>query len=350
MWKKLVRTALVGAALSMLTAFTALANDIYKDVKIRVNEDKAEAGVIYPVEFEVRGCEIENISMSTDQSEWKAGKKVTITLDILPSDGYSFSSSSTKVSVTNGEMVSSNIKAHKIVAKINYIPSVQLTEPINIYWGDDDKSMIAYWDEVEYATGYEVRVLIDGKKKDTIKVTKNQVDLRKYATDGDEVTFEVRACGKNDKDAKYLKASNWVDCDEVIVADDDNTSKGNFKGNYDNYTFKDQENNNVSGWQYINGIWFYFDPDNGNKAVCENWKFINNKWYYFNTYCQMQTGWLHLGDNWYYLNHDGDMATGWVCLGPSGPWYYMDTESGAMWHDATTPDGYYVGSDGAWFG
>ena len=63
----------------------------------------------------------------------------------------------------------------------------------------------------------------------------------------------------------------------------------------------------------------------------------------------MQTGWIKLNGEWYYLDSSGAMATGWICTGPSGPWYYLDMGSGAMWHDATTPDGYYVGQDGSWW-
>ena len=39
------------------------------------------------------------------------------------------------------------------------------------------------------------------------------------------------------------------------------------------------------------------------------------------------------------------MVTGWVKW--NSKWYYCG-ESGAMLTDTTTPDGYDVGSDGAW--
>lgn len=40
------------------------------------------------------------------------------------------------------------------------------------------------------------------------------------------------------------------------------------------------------------------------------------------------------------------MVTGWVQL--DGKWYYLDTETGAMYENSVTPDGYMVGADGAW--
>lgn len=350
MLKKFLRPVLLGAVMAMTMSFSAFASDVYGDVTIRINEDKAEPGIVYPVDFDVSGnCDLSDISMSQDQSEWKAGKKVTITFEVTPEEGKSFSSSKTKVKVSNGELVSSSIKSQKLTAKVNYTPSVQLADPTNIYWGDGDEEYWAFWDEVEYATAYEVRVYVDGNRKEDVKVTKPKVDLRKYATDGNDVTFEVRACAKSDKDAKYLKASNWIDCDESVVADSSNTSVGNFNGNYDNYTFRDSNGQNVSGWQLINGLWFYFDPANNNKAVKDSWKMIDNKWYYFNSYCQMQIGWLSFGGQWYYLNPNGDMAAGWITVGPSGPWYYLDPVSGVMLTNTTTPDGYYVNEKGEWY-
>lgn len=48
---------------------------------------------------------------------------------------------------------------------------------------------------------------------------------------------------------------------------------------------------------------------------------------------------------WKYQNDDGSFATGWIEDG--GKSYYLDT-NGIMLSNTTTPDGYYVGTDGAW--
>ena len=123
-----------------------------------------------------------------------------------------------------------------------------------------------------------------------------------------------------------------------------------------------------------------------------------NGWYRFNHQGIMQTGWLRdATGNWYYCNTEQDgyagrMATGWKQDRADGRWYYLDTESGAMaqgwkqlngkWYyfsptgagvyfydpakenwtfggasgrplgamylNEMTPDGYWVGADGAW--
>lgn len=55
--------------------------------------------------------------------------------------------------------------------------------------------------------------------------------------------------------------------------------------------------------------------------------------------------WKYVWDNWYYFGEDGKSKQNtWAEI--DGNWYYFDQWS-IMQHDATTPDGYYVGSDGA---
>lgn len=155
-------------------------------------------------------------------------------------------------------------------------------------------------------------------------------------------------------------------------------------------------------WQQIDGVWYYFQPYNYLGQRVENPSFNPEKnrpayflmatgwcrpvgessWYYLGTSGAMQTGWVNDGGTWYWLTGSGAMATGWQKIG--GTWYYFNASgamqtgwqkidgswycfaasgamlhdcwagnyylgsSGAMLTDAGTPDGYYVGTDGAW--
>lgn len=155
-------------------------------------------------------------------------------------------------------------------------------------------------------------------------------------------------------------------------------------------------------WRQIDGVWYYFQPYNYLGQRVENPSFNpeqnrpayflmatgwckpvgESSWYYLGTSGAMQTGWVNDGGTWYWLTSSGAMATGWQNIG--GTWYYFNASgamqtgwqkidgswycfaasgamlhdcwagnyylgsSGAMLTDARTPDGYYVGADGAW--
>ena len=72
-------------------------------------------------------------------------------------------------------------------------------------------------------------------------------------------------------------------------------------------------------------------------------KKIENETYYFTSNGYAKTGWLSVNNNWYFFKNSGCMVTSnWVGS------YYMDSD-GKMKTNAFTPDGYYVGSDGAYY-
>ncbi|EHK2406882.1 cell wall-binding protein [Clostridium perfringens] len=118
-----------------------------------------------------------------------------------------------------------------------------------------------------------------------------------------------------------------------------------------------------TGWQELGGKWYYFRPD-GNMRV--GWEEINGYWYYFGSDGSMQTGWQEVGGIWYYFRPDGNMKTGWEEI--NGYWYYFNgdgvmqtgwQEIGGVWY-YFRPDGnmrigweeingywYYFGSNGA---
>lgn len=341
--------------LAILTIISVLiCIPVYADTKkvnsvnVNLQEEKSDPGVIYPVKVSTNSSsyEISDVELSKDYENWKPGRKVTYTVVLIPKDGYSFSKKDTRVYASNGTITSNpSIKSSKIEVRINYIPKVTLEAPKNIYFEDE---YLAKWDEVEFAAAYEAKIYQDGKVYKTVKITEAEIDLSDYATDYEDVTFDVRAIAKDSEESRYLKNSEWTNCDEA-VSSSENTIYGKFYGNYDSYRFRNEEGNDAIGWQLVNGSWYYFNPDNGNRAIQSAWALNNGRWYFFNEYCVMQTGWIKLNGEWYYLDSSGAMATGWICTGPSGPWYYLDMGSGAMWHDAITPDGYYVGQDGSWW-
>ncbi len=99
----------------------------------------------------------------------------------------------------------------------------------------------------------------------------------------------------------------------------------------------------VTGWTQINGNWYYFNQ--WGKMV-NGWNQINNKWYYFNQWGKMVKGWAQISNKWYYFNASGAMLTGWQQIG--GKWYYFNN-SGAMVKGWAAISGkwYYFNASGA---
>ena len=72
-------------------------------------------------------------------------------------------------------------------------------------------------------------------------------------------------------------------------------------------------------------------------------KKIENETYYFTSNGYVKTGWLSVNNNWYFFKNSGCMVTSnWAGS------YYLDSD-GVMKTNTFTPDGYYVGSDGAYY-
>lgn len=60
----------------------------------------------------------------------------------------------------------------------------------------------------------------------------------------------------------------------------------------------------------------------------------------------LKNQWKQAWGYWYYFGEDGESKNNtWARI--DGKWYYFN-EWSRMIHDTTTPDGYTVGSDGAW--
>ena len=79
-----------------------------------------------------------------------------------------------------------------------------------------------------------------------------------------------------------------------------------------------------TGWQYKNGIWYYYDPDG---SMHTGWLYYRGAWYYLDSSGAMKTGWLKDNGSWYFLDTSGAMKTGW--LKDRGKWYFLKN-NGAM--------------------
>lgn len=87
------------------------------------------------------------------------------------------------------------------------------------------------------------------------------------------------------------------------------------------------------------------------------WRKLDESWLYYDYRGQRLSGWQLINGRWYFLNPlkgeaEGRMLTGWQWI--DGKCYYLaeigmqDQPQGAMYADGMTPDGYHVDPSGAW--
>lgn len=151
---------------------------------------------------------------------------------------------------------------------------------------------------------------------------------------------------------------------------------------------KGEKTSYIPGWTQVEGEWRYVQK-NGYYAASTWIQDTDGKWYYFNMACEIvknrmtpdgfyvdsngvwdgnpssQTataekqvnpgpgssteGWERYGNTWKYKLTDGSYVTNSWKQDADGKWYYFN-ENSQMMSAATTPDGYYVDSDGVWDG
>ena len=84
------------------------------------------------------------------------------------------------------------------------------------------------------------------------------------------------------------------------------------------------------------------------------WLRDSNGWWYLNADRSYTTdNWQQINGYWYYFDSNGYLVTGWKQSPHDGKWYYLDPNGqpdqlGRMLTNTTTPEGYWVGADGAW--
>ena len=101
-----------------------------------------------------------------------------------------------------------------------------------------------------------------------------------------------------------------------------------------------------AGWEKTDdGLWHY--SDNGS-YMTNAWKLDGGSWFYLNENGTLALSQFVSGDDGslYYVNADGQMVENqWINIGGT---YYYAGNGGAILKNTTTPDGYYVDSNGVW--
>ena len=91
-------------------------------------------------------------------------------------------------------------------------------------------------------------------------------------------------------EGKYYTFANdghWIESGSSSNTNNANSGSW-FKSDDDHWQYK-LNGQNVTDWQKLDGVWYYFDPTNAWSVT--GWQWINGHWYYFDPDgCLMLTG------------------------------------------------------------
>ncbi|MCD8369739.1 MAG: N-acetylmuramoyl-L-alanine amidase family protein [Clostridiales bacterium] len=253
--------------------------------------------------------------------------KVTLSPNSTGSYDYEFKGSykSSNVTIKKGTFVSASKSSGKLIVKLK-VREIEGTfgEPEDVYWKDNTMGT-AKWDEPdEGSTGkYQVELKRGGSKVYSTTTTARTFNFYPYMTKAGMYTFRVRTIAKTSDDEDYGKSSDWVESDELEIAEED-VSDGTGQESASDGAFAEPgtgtTGNTTVGWQYLDNSWYYYYPD-GTYAT-GGWLDVGGANYLFGSDGKMLTGWQNQNNQTYYIEDSGEMRTGWITW--NGQWYYAN--------------------------
>ena len=328
----------------VLLTGTALAETRTKitSVKLEVTStiEAGGSGTVY-VTANSDTCFVSDVTVLNDEGDWSGSDRPRVSIYLEADEGYYFSTSTGKSMFSfSGEdctYVSSKRRDSgaglDLVFKLGQIGNGDLSVS-GLDW--DPSSGIASWDEVAGAKSYQVILYRNNSAFTSTKSTSNRrYNFSSLIDQQGTYYFRVRAVGSGSEKGEWEESdTGYVSSSQVEDFYYQNRSNNNSTGSSSSGPGVSSSNpgsttnsgpgyGNSGSWVQDNvGWWFRFS--NGNYPV-NSWQYINGYWYHFNQYGYMSVGWVHWNSKWYYCG-----------------------SSGAMYVNGRTPDGYYVGGDGAW--
>jgi len=300
-----------------------------KSVSIKV-EGKINAG-------DEVGCEELSVSASgtgyaLDHYEilneafiWEGGIIPEMTIYLTAKDNYYFN-------IQKASQISLRGCTYKTAARQNSATTLAVTvmlPAVGLSVGEVELAEVngkglCTWTAVENAGSYEIRFMRDsailggiqtvsGEPKTKMDLYGEQVegctyDGMQYVTKAGTYHFKVRAIHKDDPTIK----GNWTESTDVTLTEAEAKAV-------------------VAEYDAIQSAGDWINDAGGSRFRLPDGTILSSTW-------------RRMHNEWYYFKPDGYAAKGWTQI--DGSWYYFDPETGAMWKNTTTPDGYNLGIDG----
>ena len=315
-------TAITAMALALSVPMTSLAASKISSVSLKISSEigAGDSGSDVEVTTSSSKYDVSDTEVTNEpDDEWEDGDKPKLKVTLTADDDYTFASGFSKSDVSlsgdDGKVTSVSRSSDELVV---YITLDALDGDDGDYdldvsgleWSEYDGT--ADWDEAEDAKRYEVRLYRGSSAVTSVLTTSDtSYDFSSYITKSGSYTFKVRGAYSASYKGSWEESDSWYVSSDEAEEISAGSSLGSPSGTSDGAWLKDDV-----GWWYCNADKSY---------TVSNWQYINGYWYYFNEYGYMVTGWVSWNSQWYYCS-----------------------DSGAMLSGTTTPDGYYVGSGGAW--
>lgn len=317
------------------------------DVRVTVNGDGA---------YRVGSVEVLN-----EDDDWMGGMTPRVSVDLHASSGYYFGGTGKGMFSFTGDDAA-YVTARREDDKSTLVLTIKLDKLEN---GDltvseavwDESSGTATWDENPAAKHYQVKLYRNNSSVTGIRTTnENYYDFAANITRRGDYYFMVRAVGSGSEKGDWESSDTWY----VTASEADDLS----------YGYSDGPGGSSSGPGVAAGSSYSSGgpgvtgggpgpgagpgqssggPGVGGGIVTgsgNHWCLDTRGWWY-----QYSGGsypvdcWQLIDGKWYCFGQDGYIRCGWIDW--NGKWYYTEA-GGAMLANTRTPDGFYVGGDGAW--
>lgn len=299
--------------------------------------------------YRVGGVEILN-----EDDDWKGGMTPRVEITLYASSGYYFNSTSKSAFSFSGDDASfvtarreDDRETLVVVVKLDKLDNGDLSVS-NAGW--DGSTGTGSWSENSAARYYQVKLYRDDTSvMSTTTVYDTSYDFAGRMTRKGDYYFMVRAVGSGSEkgdwessDTMYLSSSEADDISSGYH-DGPSSSGGPGNGKYisggPGDTGRSYAGSGGPGDAGSNGQ--DFSTAQGNHWCIDQ----GGKWFQFKDGSYPVGRWVQINGTWYCFGMNGYLRCGWI--EDNGKWYYTNGD-GAMLVNARTPDGCYVGGDGAW--
>ncbi|MCD8083311.1 MAG: hypothetical protein LUE86_07385 [Clostridiales bacterium] len=335
----------------------------------------SSSGNVYITKADDGNYRVGSVEILNSSDDWIGGMTPRVSVNIYADNGYYFSSSSKNIFSFSGEDVTVESVSRQddkttiaLKLKLPKLDNGDLTVT-GPYWNEN--SGVAHWDENTSARYYQVRLYRNDSQLTTSKQTSdNEYDFSGSISKSGDYYFEVRAVGSSSEKGDWVSSDVWyVDAYEAsymrsLSSDSPGDSDWYYDAGPGGYSYGpggySYGPGGYSGGPGVTGGYVPTGPgatggssgssglygEGATTANGNHWCLDAGGWWYqYADGGHPVSSFQQIDGVWYYFNDSGYITTGWFEV--NGNWYYCDS-SGALYINARTPDGYYVGGDGAW--